>query len=558
MASKLFRKKSVNQILGEQAKIEEGQGSGLHKILGVRDLTFIGIAAVVGAGIFSTIGKASFDGGPGIVLLFIFVAIACGFSALCYAEFASMVPISGSAYTYAYVAFGELIAWIIGWDLLMEYAIGNIAVAISWSDYFTTMMEGFGVHIPEFLTMDYWTARAGESEAATMAWTHAPQIAGVRIICDLPAFIITIIITAVIYIGIQESKKATNWMVILKLAVIFLVITLGAFYVQPQNWSPFLPNGVGGVLKGTAAVFFAYIGFDAISTTAEECKNPQRDLPKGMIYSLIACTIIYVLVALVLTGMVPYTSLNVGDPLAFVFQELDMQWIAGIIAISAVIATASVMLVFQLGQPRIWMSMSRDGLLPKVFSRIHPRFKTPSFSTILTGIVVGIPALFLNMNVVIDLTSVGTLFAFVLVCGGIIRLQFDKNKPESKFKTPFISGRIWLPVITVLLIVGLFQWQPDFLSDLFRFIDEEGNSGWEVARQKIPLLLFAVLLVVINVLAVWKNFSLIPTLGLLCCSYLLCISGASNWERFLIWLALGLLVYFFYGRKKSKLRVTGN
>jgi len=402
--------------------MESGRSDGepVHRLtrsLGVRDLTAMGIAAVVGAGIFSTIGKASFDGGPGIIFLFLFVSIACGFSALCYAEFASMVPVSGSAYTYAYVAFGEVIAWMIGWDLLMEYAIGNIAVAISWSDYFTTLMDGFGWHIPDYLTMDYWTAQELGSKAAIMAWENAPMFLGIRFICDIPAFVIVLIISAIIFVGIQETKNSANVMVFLKLAVIFVVIVVGAFYVNPENWNPFLPNGVGGILKGTAAVFFAYIGFDAISTTAEECENPQRDLPRGMIYALVICTVIYVAVALVLTGMVNYTKLDVGDPLAYVFKELKMDWLAGVIAVSAVIATASVLLVFQAGQPRIWMAMSRDGLLPKIFSRIHPRFKTPSFSTGLTAAVVAIPALFLNMNVVIDLTSVGTLFAFVLVSG---------------------------------------------------------------------------------------------------------------------------------------------
>jgi APA family basic amino acid/polyamine antiporter len=266
-------------------------------------------------------------------------------------EFASMVPVSGSAYTYSYVAFGEIIAWIIGWDLLMEYAIGNIAVAISWSDYFTSMLDGFGLHLPEFITMDYWTAQAGASEAAQLAWAHAPVLGGFKFICDLPALLITIIITAITFVGIKETKDSANMMVALKLGVIFVVIVLGSFYIKPENWSPFLPNGIAGVLKGTAAVFFAYIGFDAISTTAEECKNPQRDLPRGMIYALIICTIIYVLIALVLTGMVNYTKLNVGDPMSFVFKEVNLNWIAGVVAISAVIATASVMLVFQVGQP---------------------------------------------------------------------------------------------------------------------------------------------------------------------------------------------------------------
>jgi amino acid transporter len=351
------------------------------------------------------------------------------------------------------VAFGEVIAWMIGWDLLMEYAIGNIAVAISWSDYFTTLMDGFGWHIPDYLTMDYWTAQEIGSKAAIMAWENAPIFLGIRFICDIPAFVIVLIISAIIFVGIQETKNSANVMVFLKLAVIFVVIVVGAFYVNPDNWNPFLPNGVGGILKGTAAVFFAYIGFDAISTTAEECENPQRDLPRGMIYALVICTVIYVAVALVLTGMVNYTKLDVGDPLAYVFKELKMDWLAGVIAVSAVIATASVLLVFQAGQPRIWMAMSRDGLLPKIFSRIHPRFKTPSFSTGLTAALVAIPALFLNMNVVIDLTSVGTLFAFVLVSGGILKLQNDPNRPPSTFRIPYVNAKY---ITGLLLIIGLF------------------------------------------------------------------------------------------------------
>jgi amino acid transporter len=546
----LFRKKDIGKVLADaESGLSDSEKTGLHKTLGVRDLTAFGIAAIVGAGIFSTIGKASFDGGPGIILLFIFVSIACGFSALCYAEFASLVPVSGSAYTYSYVAFGEIIAWIIGWDLLMEYAIGNIAVAISWSDYFTTLLDGFGLHIPEFLTMDYSSAHQQANAAAIAAWNLAPQILGFRFICDLPAFLIVVLITYITYRGIQESRNAANWMVALKLGVIFLVVAVGSFYVKPGNWSPFLPNGLGGVLKGTAAVFFAYIGFDAISTTAEECKNPQRDLPRAMIYALVICTVIYILVALVLTGMVNYSKLDVGDPLAYVFTQVDLNWLAGIVAISAVIATASVLLVFQMGQPRIWMSMSRDGLLPKIFSRIHPKYKTPSFSTILTGFVVAVPALFLNMNVVIDLTSVGTLFAFVLVCAGVIRMSLYPNPPQSKFKTPYINSRYIMPLLLVLGVVLLFKYNQQGLKTFFDFSD----LSWEGIRHKIPYVVFAFLCLFTTVASVWKNISLIPVLGFLSCSYLLVESGTSNWERFLVWLALGFVIYFAYGYKHSNL-----
>ncbi|MFN8288134.1 MAG: amino acid permease [Chitinophagales bacterium] len=574
----IFRKKDIGRVLQDAAGgYGDGEAHVLKKSLGVRDLTAFGIAAIVGAGIFSSIGQVSYDGGPGIILLFIFVAIACGFSAFCYAEFASLVPVSGSAYTYSYVAFGEIIAWIIGWDLLMEYAIGNIAVAISWSDYFTTLVDGFGLHIPEYLTMDYWSAQAGYNEvtaalqkgelltnmtaglqAKYLAWQTAPQLFGVHFICDIPAFIIVGIITYITFVGIQESKTSANLMVALKLLVIFLVIVLGSFYVKPENWSPFLPNGIAGVLKGTAGVFFAYIGFDAISTTAEECKNPQRDLPRGMIYSLIICTVIYVLVALVLTGMVKYNTLNVGDPLAYVFKLVNLNWISGIVAISAVIATASVLLVFQLGQPRIWMSMSRDGLLPKVFSNIHPKYKTPSFATIVTGLVVGIPALFLNLDFVIRLTSVGTLFAFVLVCGGVLRLSLFPNPPEGRFKTPYLNAKYVMPFLLIGAALAVYFFNHEGLTNYFHINwTDSWDENLDTILHKTVFAAFALLFVGLTILSVWKNLSLIPVLGLLSCAYLLCESGASNWWRFLAWLAVGFVIYFAYGYRKSKLAKQG-
>lgn len=565
MSTSLFRKKNISTIIQDaQSGYGDGDHSSLKKVLGVRDLTFFGVAAVIGAGIFSSIGKASYDGGPGVIFLYIFTAIACGFAALCYAEFASTVPVSGSAYTYSYVAFGEIFAWIIGWDLLMEYAIGNIAVAISWSDYFTNLMDKAGMHIANWLSMDYVTAHSGFNEVTGLlakgetlqslaanpdnvgllakydAWVHAPSIGGLHFIMDLPAFCIVALITAVVFVGIKESRAMSNIMVIIKLSVIFLVIVLGAYYAHPDNWNPFMPNGISGVLKGVSAVFFAYIGFDAISTTAEECKNPQRDLPRGMIYSLIICTVLYVLLALVLTGMVSYKQLNVGDPLALVFEARGMHWIAGIVAVSAIIATASVLLVFQLGQPRIWMSMSRDGLLPKIFSKIHPKYKTPSFSTILTGLVVAIPALFLNLDVVLALTSIGTLFAFVLVCGGVIILQQLPDKPESKFKVPYINGQYIIPLMFMAAVGIILYYDSGYFKKLF-------------VPEGFPMIVFWLVTAVVSVYAFIKKFSLLPVLGLISCFYLMAQESHTNWLRFLIWLVIGLVIYFLYSYKNSKL-----
>src|SRR5215217_1228086 len=544
MPNQLFRKKSIRLILKEAEEgLHDGHGAGLKKVLGVRDLTFMGIAAVIGAGIFSSIGNASYNGGPGVIFLYLFTAIACGFAALCYAEFASTVPVSGSAYTYSYVAFGEIFAWIIGWDLLMEYAIGNVVVAISWSEYFTGLLDKAGMHIPDWLTMDYVTAKRGfaeGTEAATRAWNDAPHLFGLRVLMDLPAFLIVALITYVVFRGIKESRSLSNLMVMIKLAVIFLVIVLGAYYVNTDNWSPFTPNGVSGILKGVSAVFFAYIGFDAISTTAEECKDPQRDLPKGMIYSLIICTILYVLLALVLTGMISYTKLNVGDPLAEVFDQRGLYWVSGIIAVSAIIATASVLLVFQLGQPRIWMSMSRDGLLPKIFSRIHPVYGTPSFSTILTGLVVAIPALFLNLSLVLALTSIGTLFAFVLVCAGVIVLQKQKNRPESKFRVPHVSGKYIIPILFIVAVTIIAVLAPDHFTNIF-------------SKEGFPMAIFWLVATIIVVLSFINNFSLIPVLGFTSCFYLMAQESHTNWYRFLIWLVVGLFVYFTYGYHNSRL-----
>jgi APA family basic amino acid/polyamine antiporter len=643
----LFRKKSVHDIL-EQVRVadQNSDSHSLGKHLKVRDLAAFGIAAIIGAGIFSTIGEASSQGGPAVIFLFLFTAIACGFAAFAYAEFASMVPVSGSAYTYSYVAFGEIIAWIIGWALIMEYAIGNITVAISWSDYFTNMLEGIhikalgipnGINLPSWIQMDYLSASNGFHEAQTLiaagknltdldsslilareAWMSAPQIFGFHLIFDLPALFIIVLITWLVYRGMKESRNASNIMVVIKLAIILLVIGVGMFYVDTNNWSPFAPKGVTGILKGVSAVFFAYIGFDAISTTAEECENPQRDLPRGMMWAIIICTILYIIIALILTGIVSYDKLAVGDPLAFVFDEIHLPKMAGIISISAVVAMASVLLVFQMGQPRIWMSMSRDGLLPKRFSKVHPKYKTPSFATIVVGFVVAVPALFMNLTMVTDLCSIGTLFAFVLVCGGVLVLQNKTDIPRGKFKTPFINGGLVMPILLAGAIVLLFttyrtetmafvQNEPTYktseemllqLSEpqiqtlkkdalsvnqtldaeknvveldvlyaeeagaekLANVIEQKGwqntslkNEGWTHFANKIPSWIFILFTIFITVMAVRNKLSLIPILGLLSCLYMMSQLALANWIYFTIWLLLGLVIYFLYGRKHSKL-----
>ncbi|MCY7409505.1 MAG: amino acid permease [Chitinophagales bacterium] len=573
--TQLFRRKSVDYILKQ---VKQGETDvdhvSLSKHLGVRDLTAFGIAAIIGAGIFSTIGNASFQGGPGVIFLFIFTAVACGFAAFAYAEFASLVPVSGSAYTYSYVAFGELVAWFIGWALIMEYGVGNVVVAVSWSDYFTGLLDKIhipflninGIHIPEWASIDYFSAHAGYTDAAAqinsgvalsdlntslqtsyLAWMNAPVIAGFHFIADLPAVLIVMLITALVYRGIKESRNASNIMVGIKLAIVILVIIVGAFYVDANNWNPFLPNGITGVLGGVSAVFFAYIGFDAISTTAEECKNPERDLPKSIMYSLITCTILYVAIALVLTGMVKYDQLKVGDPLSFVFEKVNLTWISGVIAISAVVAMASVLLVFQLGQPRIWMSMSRDGLLPQKFATIHPKYKTPSFSTIVTMWVVIIPVLVIPTNIVLDLTSMGTLFAFVLVCAGVLRMQIDPNAPRGKFRTPYANAKYILPPMMIIAAILIFTNGEDWANQMFDF------SNLHIIAGNAPMWLFILLCLVLTYYSIVKNLSIIPVLGLIFCFYMMAQIHYTSWIGFVIWLVIGLGIYFTYGFYNSKL-----
>jgi APA family basic amino acid/polyamine antiporter len=553
MFQSLFRRKPLSSV--EQTP----QQNPLHKVLNVRDLTALGIAAIIGAGSFSSLGEACFKGGPGVVILFIITGIACGFTALCYAEFASRIPLAGSAYTYAYVSFGELAAWIIGWALLMEYSIGNIYVAFSWSDYFTSMLERIHIHVPDYLSCSYLEAKKAVlnqslNEELINAWNSAPLIGDLRIIFDLPAIIINILITMLVYIGVRESRNFSNIMVALKLFVIVLVIVIGAMYLNTENWMPmndegiraFMPNGFSGVMAAVSGVFFAYIGFDAISVFAEESKNPQKDLPRGMIYSLVICTVIYILLALVLTGVLNYRQFDgIGDPLAYIFEMKNNPWMQLIVSFIAVVAMTSVLLVFQMGQPRIWMSMSRDGLLPEAFQRIHPRYLTPSFATIITGLVVGIPILFTDKTFVLDFTSIATIFAFVLVCGGILLIP-RKEKITGRFQLTYINAKYIFPILvigTFFLISFLF---PGYFKNL---VDLNGEDH----TIKISSLIYWALLIILSVLAFLRNLSLIPLLGVSSCSYLLTGMSASNWAWFGSWLFVGLLVYFLYSYKRSKL-----
>lgn len=559
----LFRKKNIPDAIAA-AQNEDIHGGGLQKNLRFWDLTALGIAAIIGAGIFSTIGSASYNGGPGVVFLFMFTALACGFAAFAYAEFASLLPVSGSAYTYSYVAFGELIAWIIGWALIMEYAVGNITVAVSWSGYFTGLMQSLGWEIPAWAHIDYVSAQKGFEEASSLlsngstlemltqaqkeaylAWSQAPLLGSFPVILDIPAIIMSILISILVYVGIKESKTASNIMVILKIAVVIMVIVVGAFYVDVNNWHPFIPNGFGGVMAGVSSVFFAYIGFDALSTTAEECKDPQRDLPRAMVYSIVICTVLYIIIALVLTGMVSYKELDVTDPLAFVFSKLHLDWLSGVIAVSAVVAMAGVFLVFQLGQPRIWMTMSRDGLLPPQFAKIHPKYKTPAFSTVVTAFFVIVPMLFIPSDTVLDLCSMGTLFAFVLVSGGVLKMQVTPNAPRGKFRTPYLNGKWIFPIILSAAVLLIQQYSPETIQ---LWLGKDGSL-----LNQAPILLFWVTSLVLAVLAFKHNLSLIPLLGLVFCLYMMAQIPASSWFWFLIWLLAGLVIYFGYSYRHSKL-----
>ncbi len=499
----LFRKKPLDLLLAEGGDEQHG----LKKALTAIDLVALGIGAIIGAGIFATLGAATSGSngmpaaGPGVTLSIVVTAVACGFCALCYAEFASLVPIAGSAYTYSYATLGELVAWIIGWDLILEYAVGNIAVAISWAAYFRQLMLGLGLEIPAWMATDYrstlmaaktvaesgTSALSPELSIAYQAHLQHPVILGIPFICNLLAILITAFITWLLVIGVKESARFNNVIVVLKVVTLLFFIGVGAIFVRPENWHPFFPGGVRGVWTGASLIFFAYIGFDAISTAAEECKDPGRDMPRGIIGSLIICTVLYVGAALVLTGMIPFAKLmGVADPLAAALTYVKQGWAAGMLAFGAVIAMTAVLLVFQLGQPRILMAMSRDGLLSPWFARIHPKYRTPHVTTILTGVFVAVCAAVANIDEIVQLTNIGTLFAFILVSLGIMILRVREPERVRKFRVPLVP--------------------------------------------------------------------LTPILGIAMCLVLMAGLPAITWIRFVLWLVSGLVIYFVYGWRRSRVK----
>ncbi|MGH7700183.1 MAG: amino acid permease [Gemmatimonadales bacterium] len=506
----LFARKSVDQITAES---QAGAGQ-LRRALGKWDLTALGIGALVGAGIFASTGSAIAGGadhigaGPAIVLSFLLTAAACGFAALCYAEFAAMVPVSGSAYTYAYASLGELVAWIIGWDLIIEYAVGNIAVAISWAGHFRELLGYFGVALPAWLTIDYRTAHqaleavaAGATDPTSQylatAVTEAPRVLGLPLIVNVPAVAIVALLTIVLVYGIRESAATNSLMVLVKVGVVLFFVAVGAFFIRPENYTSyggFAPNGLKGITSAAAIIFFAYIGFDAVSTAAEETKNPATDMPFGIIASLVITTVLYVAVALVMTGMAPWQRLDTAEPMLTALEVTAgssglLSFARFVIALGAVFAMASVLLVFQLGQPRIFFSMARDGLLPRWAAKVHPRFRTPHVTTILTGVFVAVFAAFANIDEVVQLTNIGTLFAFAIVAGGVLVLHYREPERVRPFRTPWMP---WTPLLAIGACVFLmFQ---------------------------LPLV---------------------------------------TWVRFLVWLGVGLVIYLLYGYRRSRLRAGG-
>jgi APA family basic amino acid/polyamine antiporter len=476
----LFRTKSLDDILSAAG----GPQFSLRRTLGAFNVTLLGIGAIIGAGIFATVGTASAGdaarpgAGPSLMLSFVITAVVCAFTALCYAEMASMVPISGSAYTYSYATLGELVAWIIGWDLIIEYAVGNVAVAISWANYFRTLMEGVGVNIPQWLSTDYRTAAKIPG-----LYESAPHLFGYPVVFNLLAFLIVALITMVLVWGIRESAGFNAGMVMVKIVVLIFFIGAAFYFVSPsqmaRNWTPFQPQGWPGTLAGAAVVFFAYIGFDAVSTVAEETKNPARDLPVGIIASLVVCTVFYVVIAAVFTGMIPYGELvqrlstEQAEPLTMALDHVappGTTWPSTVVAFGSVVAHTAVLLVFQLGQPRIFFSMARDGLLPPVFASVHPKYKTPHVTTIVTGLLVGGFAAVMSIDEMVDLTNIGTLFAFVLVCVGIPILRVKDPNRTRPFRVP--GGAWFLPLLGAASCVFLMYYLPP--ASWWRFI------GWLV------------------------------------------------------------------------------
>ena len=551
MIRQLFRRKGIT----------DPSERGLRRVLSLWDLTAIGVAAVIGAGIFSTVGEATLKAGPSVVLVFVIGAFVAGLSALSYAEMASVVPQAGSAYTYTYVIFGELLAWLMGWFLILEYAVGNIAVAISWSGYFVALLRSMGIDMPLYLAQDplslwraaqdYLQSHNPASYPAYQAWQAAPTLFGIPLILNLPALLIVVFITALAYVGIRESRLANNIFVALKVLTILFILVVGAFFVDPNRWTPFMPNGFSGMMRAVGAVFFAYIGFDALSTTAEEARYPRRDLPLAMLLSLTICTLLYVGIALVLTGTVSYQELGVADPLAYLFTKLPIsvgfrRALEGMVAVSAVIAMASVLLVFQIGQPRIWFAMSRDGLLPPALGKVHPRFGTPHVATLLTGAVVAIPLFFSSLSTVVDMTSMGTLMAFAMVSAGVAYLHYaPPPNYNPRFRVPYIPSRWLFPIMVLAGFLWAWSLNPLAIQHLVDF--SQGGTLWHYRI----LLLFVL---IATYLAIRYNLSLLPLLGTLSPLYLIIELGQENWIRLLLWLSAGLVFYFVYGYRHSHLR----
>ncbi len=459
--TQLFRRKPISELLPDSEH-------SLKRVLGAGDLIMLAIGAVIGAGIFGAIGTAAagqtsptgevvrYGAGPALVFSFFLLGGACALAALCYAELAAMIPQAGSAYTYTYATLGELVAWIIGWDLILEYAVGNVAVAISWGDYFNTLLRGFGIDLPAWLTTGYRTALLSSNPDVHALLQTAPRLAGIPLLINVPAFAIVMAITWVLLRGAKESARANNIMVVIKLAALGLFIAVGATHLHPANYSPFAPNGFTGIHQGAAIVFFAYIGFDAISTAAEETTDPQRNLPVGILGGLAICTLIYILVGIVLTGMVPYTDLAVADPLAHALQRAGFQAVGWMVALGAAVSMTAVLLVFQYGQPRIFFAMARDGLLPPWAARVHPVRRIPYATTLLTGLVVGLAALVGDAAETYDLTNIGTLFAFALVCIGVLVLRVAEPDRPRPFRVRFVWPVALLGTAACLFImIGL-------------------------------------------------------------------------------------------------------